>query len=187
MLPLKRRLARLLDRGILALEVPSCLVAERFGASTGTPSFIIVWCELVGPCGPNCDPEGAVVETADGTSDPATEALELGIPPPALAELNEYREDVDIRLMSAFVADAVLRIPGSGKGVFFVLSDMIAAANFGVSESSIADSSIEAVVPSVQACEASEAVLLRLVIEEACDVADKRPDSLGNEKLTLSA
>jgi len=76
-----------------------------------------------------------------------------------------------MRLFSPLVLDPALRTAGSGSGVYFAGSDMFPASNFGVSESSMAESLIEAVVPSVQASEASEAVLRWLVVEEAHELA----------------
>lgn len=116
------------------------------------------------------------------TSDPAAEAAEL-CTPPALAELKEYRDEVDMRLFSALVLDPALRIAGSGSGTYFAGSDMFPASNFGVSESSMAESLMEAVVPSVQASEASEAVLLWLVVEEADELTIGLDSPRGNGKL----
>lgn len=207
-LTLKRRLTRLLDLGMLALEVPSCL--ERLGASAGAPSLVVAGCwGFVEPCGLGGETDGLVTETtgvvpSDGEtptlllpdilpgfnlgieSGPPEEELELGPTPPARADCNEYSDELDIRFDSD-VTDPALDIAGSGSGACLVKSDVLPLSILGVSDSSTAPSLVDVFVPSVQASDMSEIEPLRLIIEDARDdsvpyVAAPR----GNEKLAGS-
>jgi hypothetical protein len=74
------------------------------------------------------------------TSDPLVEAAELGTPP-ALAELREYIDDTDIRFELISDNDGVGR-SASGSEECLVSSAMVAGGNFGVSQSSTAQSSL---------------------------------------------
>ena len=175
-LTLKRRLTRLLDLGMLALEVPSCL--ERLGASPGgAPSLLVVacWGFVVVPCAVGGEIDGLVTETIGvaafgetprllvpeifpgfnlGMASP-DEELELGATPPALADCNEYSDELDIRFDSD-VVDPAFDIAGSGSGACFVKSDVLALSILGVSDSSTAPSLMDVFVPSVQASDMSE-------------------------------
>ncbi len=91
-------------------------------------------------------------------SDPVTEAAELG-PPPALAELKEYIEDVNIRFASGSAMEPRGFKAASGKEGCLEMSAMLPAASFGVSKSSIADSGRGLPVLPVQISEFSEGLL----------------------------
>jgi len=85
-------------------------------------------------------------------SDPLAEAAELGTPP-ALAELREYIEEIDIRFESYSDMETLDRTADSGKGVCFVSSAMVVPGeSFGVSKSSTATSSLLVVLLKPSPC-----------------------------------
>lgn len=83
------------------------------------------------------------------------EELELGATPPALADCNEYSDELDIRFDSD-VVDPAFDIAGSGSGACLVKSDVLPLSILGVSDSSTAPSLMDVFVPSVQASDMSE-------------------------------
>lgn len=187
-LTLKRRLTRLLDLGMLALEVPSCL--ERLGASPGAPSFVTDCWGFVVPCGVGGKVDGFVTETIGVAtsgetprlllpdifpgfnlgmvSGPTEDELEPGATPPALTDCNEYSDELDIRFDSD-VVDAAFDIAGSGSGACLVKSDVLSLSILGVSDSSTAPSFVDVFVPSVQASDMSETEPLWLIVDDARD------------------
>lgn len=80
-------------------------------------------------------PEGALVFVPP--SEPLADAAELGAPP-ALAELNEYIDDTDMRFVSISDMEGLLRRAASGNCECLDSSDMIPGDNLGVSISSTA-------------------------------------------------
>lgn len=88
-------------------------------------------------------------------SDPLAEAPEL-CTPPALTELKEYIEDVDMRLRSDSAAEPRKFKAASGNEGCLNMSAMLPAANLGVSKSSMADSGRGLHVPPVQTSEFSD-------------------------------
>ena len=144
--------------------------------------------------------EGAVSGFAAADADlftpsaPLTEPLvDVGGPvaPPALAEVNEYNEEVDMRLLSPLlrlllVTDSGLRAPRSGSADCLLASDILRSENrLGASYSSTADSLIVLLVPSVSRSLASLSFLLTLIVEEALLLIEGL--GRGMEKETLSA
>ena len=95
--------------------------------------------------------------------------LELGPTPPALADVNEYSDELDIRFDSEFTVELFLDIAGSGSWVCPVMSVVLAPRILGVSDSSAAVSLTEAFVPSVQASDMSDIDPVRLMVDEARD------------------
>jgi hypothetical protein len=96
-------------------------------------------------------PEGGL----EPVSEPFAEAAGLG--PPALAELREYMDDVDILFVPISAADPLCCLrAGSGNDVHLNESAILPAVNFGVSESSIANSGSGLPVPLVQTSEESD-------------------------------
>jgi hypothetical protein len=80
-------------------------------------------------------PEGVLVLAPVPLSDPVADAPELGAPP-ALAEVNEYIDETDIRFVSKS------RIAGSGSWECLDSSAIMPGDNLGVSKSSTAISSL---------------------------------------------
>jgi hypothetical protein len=160
---------------------------------------------FVEPCGVGGDIDGLVTETIGvvlsgetpmfllpgvfpgcnlGMASPEDE-LELGPKPPALAECNEYSDELDIRFDS--VVDMAFDIAASGSGSCLVKSDVLPLSILGVSDSSTAPSLVDVFVPSVQASDMSETEPLWLIVEDARD--DSVPYVVprgGNEKLAGS-
>ena len=91
--------------------------------------------EILNPLPPDMPPDAGLLLT----SEPLAEAVEL-CPPPARAEFKEYMDDVDMRLISKSVVEPRGRKAASGNGGCLGRSDILPAASFGVSKSSIADS-----------------------------------------------
>jgi hypothetical protein len=110
---------------------------------------------------PGCDnpiflPPGIVPDAGlVPASDPLAEAGEL-CTPPALGELNEYIEEVDIRFPSDSATEPRRLKAASGNGRCLDISAMLPAANLGVSKSSMADSGRGLPVPPVQTSEFSD-------------------------------
>ncbi len=82
-------------------------------------------------------------------SEPVAEAVELATPP-ALAELNEYNEDVDIRFDSLSMPEPRGLIAASGNVGCLLGSAIFPTVLFGVSKSSTAEPCNEPLKPSVQ-------------------------------------
>lgn len=113
------------------------------------------------------------------------EELELGATPPALADCNEYSDELDIRFDSD-VVDPAFDIAGSGSGACFVKSDVLPLSILGVSDSSTAPSLMDVFVPSVQASDMSETEPLWLIVEDAREDSVPYVGPRGNEKLAGS-
>jgi hypothetical protein len=108
-------------------------------------------CEIPTALPPGRAPDVGLVPA----SDPFAEVPEL-CTPPALVEIKEYIEDVDMRFTSGSAAELRGFKAASGNGGCLVMSAMLPAANLGVSKSSIADSGRGLSVPPVQTSEFSD-------------------------------
>jgi hypothetical protein len=173
-----RRVARLLDLGtlirevvsplddVLRLEVSGAVISlgvnwwpvDKFWALYGDEEVVtesgevaVSGCDIPMALPPGMAPDGGLVPG----SDPLAEAAEL-CTPPALAEVKEYIEDVDMRLPSVSAADARRFKAASGNEGCLYRSARLPPANFGVSESSIADSGRGLSVPPVQTSDCSD-------------------------------
>jgi hypothetical protein len=126
-------------------------------------------------------PEGGL----ELVSEPFTEAAELR--PPALAEFNEYMDDVDILFVSRSELDPLCLTAGSGNDGYLYESIILPAANFGVSESSIANSGRGLPVLVVQTSEASDGLRACVKVDEGRDFTVSLAEGGGIEMLTRSA
>ncbi len=209
MLPLIRRLARLLDLGILfrvvvsplddvlRLETSGVVVSlgvnwwpfDKFWAVYGDIDEVVTESAEVEVSACD-DPTALPAGIAPGVglvpaSDPLVEVAEL-CTPPALAELKEYIEDVDMRFPSFSAPDAREFKAASGNEGCLDVSAMIPAANLGVSKSSMADSGRGLPVPPVQTSEFSEGRRW-LNVDEGRDLMVGRAEGGGIEILARSA
>ena len=108
------------------------------------------------------------------------------VAPPALAEVKEYREDVDMRLSPLVTLLATDSGRLDARSGTLLVSLILLLNNLGVSYSSTADSLIVLlVVPSANLSLASLSFLLKLIVLDALLLIDGR--GRGREKLTLSA
>jgi hypothetical protein len=108
-------------------------------------------CDIPTALPPGIAPEVGLVPA----SDPFAEAAELWTPP-ALAEVKEYIDGVDMRFPSDSAAGLRGFKAASGNKGCLDMSAMLPAANFGVSRSSMADSGRGLPLSPVQVSEFSD-------------------------------
>ena len=119
-------------------------------------------------------------------TEPLAEFVGGPVAPPALAEVKEYREDVDMRLSPVVTLLATDSGRLDARSGTLLVSLILLLNNLGVSYSSTADSLIVLlVVPSANLSLASLSFLLKLIVLDALLLIDGR--GRGREKLTLSA
>lgn len=160
------------------------MVAVPVGPSSEVDVVVTVTGEVTG--------EGAVSGFAAPDGDlwrasPLAEFVGGPAAPPALAEVKEYKEDVDMRLFSPLVT---LLVTPSGRLVVksgtLLVSDILLPVNRGVSYSSTADSLIVLdVVPSKNLSLASLSFLLADIVELPLELIDGL--GRGREKDARSA